>query len=260
MPTPASDPQPAPPHDGGAANRRAALGTVDYYDALWRELGATLEHDDLLRVEAIGAALAGLPLPSGATLLDLGCGRGWMAPELARFARVTGLDFAPQGIAQARRDHGAHGEFLLAAADAPRWGLPPTARFDAVVCSEVIEHVADPVAFLTEVADLLAPSGWLVLTTPNGAARARYHALHADEHWQQPIERWLTRPELRESLATAGFAVARDHGVGFAWRLPGLRGYRLVDRMVRGLGLYPAVCRGLRAWALYQVVVAQRRA
>jgi 2-polyprenyl-3-methyl-5-hydroxy-6-metoxy-1,4-benzoquinol methylase len=38
--------------------------------------------------------------------------------------------------------------------------------FDVVVCSEVIEHVPEPVALLKGIACLLEPDGWLVLTTP----------------------------------------------------------------------------------------------
>jgi len=40
--------------------------------------------------------------------------------------------------------------------------------FDAVLATEIIEHVAHPDAFLRRLSDLLAPRGVIVLTTPNG--------------------------------------------------------------------------------------------
>jgi SAM-dependent methyltransferase len=40
--------------------------------------------------------------------------------------------------------------------------------FDGVVCVEVIEHVPDDTAFVTQIARVLKPGGWLYLTTPNG--------------------------------------------------------------------------------------------
>mgnify|MGYP001773304024 CR=1 FL=1 len=43
------------------------------------------------------------------------------------------------------------------------------APFDMLLASEVIEHVADPHRFLEEIIPALAPSGWLVLSTPNAA-------------------------------------------------------------------------------------------
>ena len=41
------------------------------------------------------------------------------------------------------------------------------ASFDLVTCMEVIEHVADPAAFVTALAERLAPDGLLILSTPN---------------------------------------------------------------------------------------------
>ena len=44
----------------------------------------------------------------------------------------------------------------------------PTGSFDGVVCIEVIEHVPADEAFVSQIARVLKPGGWLCLTTPNG--------------------------------------------------------------------------------------------
>ena len=91
----------------------------------------------------------------GRSALDVGCGAGLLAEPLARLgANVTAIDAAPELIEVAR----AHAE---------RQGLDIDYRavavetvegeFDLVTCLEVIEHVADPQAFLHALAKRLAP-------------------------------------------------------------------------------------------------------
>ena len=80
-------------------------------------------------------------------------------------AKVTGVDASSELIAVAR-EH-ARGDVGLTidyrAADV----LEIEGRFDLVTCMEVIEHVADPAAFIGELASRLAPGGLLILSTPN---------------------------------------------------------------------------------------------
>jgi 2-polyprenyl-6-hydroxyphenyl methylase/3-demethylubiquinone-9 3-methyltransferase len=107
----------------------------------------------------------------GRTALDVGCGAGLLAEPLARLgAKVTGLDATAELVAVAR-DHAAKIglEIDYRAGDVQE----VEGQFDLITCMEVIEHVADPAAFLQALAKRLAPDGLLVLSTPNQTALSR---------------------------------------------------------------------------------------
>src|SRR6476659_3252737 len=101
---------------------------------------------------------------AGRTALDVGCGAGLLAAPLAWLgATVTAIDAAPELIAVARdhaRSRGLAIDYRVGAVEALE------GQFDLVTCMEVIEHVADPAAFLKSLANRLAPDGLLVMSTP----------------------------------------------------------------------------------------------
>jgi SAM-dependent methyltransferase len=109
-------------------------------------------------------------------ILDIGCGAGTQltAPLAAAFPEIamTGVDEDVRSLAWAR----AH-----AVADNLTFAAPvevtPDRRFDLVIASEVLEHVADPADFLRQLAARVAPGGRLVLTVPNGYGAFEWMAL-----------------------------------------------------------------------------------
>jgi len=105
-----------------------------------------------------------MPL-SGRTALDVGCGAGLLAEPLARLgADVTGLDASADLIAVALEHARASGLNI----DYRAGELAQLeGQFDLITCMEVIEHVADPAAFVGALARRLAADGLLVLSTPN---------------------------------------------------------------------------------------------
>ncbi|MEN9935467.1 MAG: hypothetical protein RLZZ387_2046 [Chloroflexota bacterium] len=105
---------------------------------------------------------------SGRTVLDVGCGEGFMAEELrARGNEVTGVDALPAPrLRHAFRDY--------AAADLDR-GLADAAealdgrQFDCVLLADVLEHLKDPGRLLDDCRRHLRPDGALVVSLPNVA-------------------------------------------------------------------------------------------
>src|SRR3954465_15113212 len=86
----------------------------------------------------------------GKQALDVGCGAGLLAEPLARLgASVTGLDAASELVAVARAHAAAQG--LDIAYSAGELG-ELEGQFDLITCMEVIEHVADPAAFVKALA------------------------------------------------------------------------------------------------------------
>lgn len=122
-----------------------------------------------------------LSLPAGARILDVGCGTGRHAVELAkRGYRVTGLDISAGMLAQARAAAAAAGvELELVQGDATAFDLGR--RFDAAIClcegaftligsDDPIEH---DLAILVNVRAALVPGARLVLTALNSMRHIR---------------------------------------------------------------------------------------
>jgi 2-polyprenyl-3-methyl-5-hydroxy-6-metoxy-1,4-benzoquinol methylase len=105
-------------------------------------------------------------LARGKRVLDAGCGAGYGSAELAQAAdSVVGVDRAPEAIDFARANYCLPNlRFEQASCDA----LPhPGGSFDLVVAFEVIEHLDNWREFLLEVRRVLAPTGQLIISTPN---------------------------------------------------------------------------------------------
>lgn len=102
-----------------------------------------------------------LPSPSGdASAIDLGAGTGAFARRLSIAGwSVEAVDRDPSGFLA---DVPLH-QFDL---DASEWALPH-GRYRLVSALEVIEHMRDPIGFLTRVGALLVDDGLAVITTPN---------------------------------------------------------------------------------------------
>jgi len=166
---------------------------------------------------------------AGMRVLDVGCGGGLLCEPLARLgATVTGIDASEQAIAAARAHAALSGldvTFKRTAAETLLEGLAngDDKPFDAVVASEVIEHVTDPGAFLATLSQLARPGGIVVLTTLNRSAKsmgvakvlAEYvlRVLPAGTHdWRK----FLTPDELAALMDEAGLRVEMERGIGYS--------------------------------------------
>jgi 2-polyprenyl-6-hydroxyphenyl methylase/3-demethylubiquinone-9 3-methyltransferase len=151
--------------------------------------------------------------------LDVGCGAGLLAEPLARMgAKVTGIDAAAELIAAA----GAHAEMIGLAIDYRAGDLfDLEGQFDLITCMEVIEHVADPAAFVAVLSRRLAPGGLLIMSTPNATGWSKLLTITLAEglgripKGTHQFDQFIAPERLKQLLADAGLACVDVEGI--AW-------------------------------------------
>lgn len=158
----------------------------------------------------------------GKDVLDLGCAGGFMAEALAeRGAHVTGIDPASDAI-DAARDHARAGKLRIAYDVGVGEALPyDDASFDAVVCVDVLEHVADLHRVLSEIARTMRPGGLLLFDTINRNPLARFASITIAEDMLRLLPRGTHDPamfikpkELRAAFQGVGLVPGPITGLG----------------------------------------------
>ena len=148
----------------------------------------------------------------GLRILDIGCGGGLLSEPMARLgATVVGADAAEGNIPVARvhaEEQGLEIDYRHTTAEEL---AEAGEQFDAILNMEVVEHVADPLAYLTACQRLLKPGGLMICSTLNRNPKSYMMAIIGAEH----VMRWLpkgthdwakfiTPDELFELLEQAG--------------------------------------------------------
>ena len=168
----------------------------------------------------------------GLRILDIGCGGGLLSEPMARLGTdVVGADAAEGNIPVARvhaEDQGLDIDYRHTTAEAL---AEAGETFDVVLNMEVVEHVADPLAFLAACHALLKPGGLMTCSTINRTPKSFAMAIVGAEY----VMRWLpkgthdwskfiTPEELYDLLRNAGFDPVDKKGfvfnpVSWSWRL-----------------------------------------
>lgn len=144
-----------------------------------------------LLLDRLGRVAASRHLAGGERLLDFGCGnRPYRELFAGKFGRHVGADIA--GNEEAELVIGPDGRVPA-----------PDESFDAVLSSQVLEHVAEPRLYLGEAYRLLRPGGSLILST---------HGIWPYHPDPTDFWRW-TKDGLVREIGRAGFEVVEVHGV-----------------------------------------------
>ena len=169
---------------------------------------------------------------AGLRLLDIGCGGGLLCEPMARLgADVVGADAAARNIPVARihaEQSGLEIDYRHATAEEL---VDAGESFDVVLNMEVVEHVADPLAYLTACQRLMRPGGLMVCSTLNRNPKSYVMAIIGAEH----VMRWLpkgthewskfiTPDELFDLLRKAGLDPVDRKGfvfnpISWSWRI-----------------------------------------
>ncbi len=167
--------------------------------------------------------LAALGVGPGARVLDAGTGFGRHAFELARHgARVVALDYARDEVVATRDTFAAMVEAGEIPADryagvlrGDATSLPfAEGAFDAVVTSEVLEHIPDDVGALAELVRVLRPGGVFAATVPSWLPEKVNWMLSDDYHAPAAVGghvRIYSATELKAKLRAAGLRLAGSH-------------------------------------------------
>jgi len=156
------------------------------------------------------------------SLLDVGCGSGDQLEALGnRYpnAQLAGIDRSQTGLDVTA---GNFPDALLSAVDLEDANTTPDHLRNwasHAVCSEVLEHLDDPVAALGNLITYLKPGGRLVITVPGGPKSAFDRSIGHHRHY--------TAERITADLRTAGYEVEIAAGTGF----PTFNLYRLIVLM-----------------------------
>ncbi len=195
------------PRTPGLPERVAALYAGDYFTggefgdyAGQRPIAALNFHAYLRRMSRAGA--------TGGRLLEVGCAYGFFLEQAQGAFDAEGIDVNRPAIAaaQALGVRARFGDFLAYRPDSP---------VDVVCMWDTIEHLLDPRAFLEHARDVLAPGGWMFLTTGDiGSLVARlrgprWRMIHPPSHVN-----YFSRATIARLLDETGFEVHSIRAVG----------------------------------------------
>ncbi|GAB1603727.1 ubiquinone biosynthesis O-methyltransferase, mitochondrial-like [Argonauta hians] len=164
---------------------------------------------------------------TGLKILDVGCGGGILAEPLARLgAMVIGVDAAEENIKIAqnhlRNDPNIVCKVKYIQSTVEDIVATEENAFDAVVASEVVEHVADVDAFIESCCNLVKPGGSLFLTTINRTTASYLFGVLAAERLLRLVapgthdwEKFITPMDLQYIIEQNAMAVRVVHGLKY---------------------------------------------
>jgi ubiquinone/menaquinone biosynthesis C-methylase UbiE/glycosyltransferase involved in cell wall biosynthesis len=175
--------------------RMLKMDLGEYYDELYRLKAGGPESELHFQLDCVGARYQVIAeqiakLPPGSKVFEYGCGPGHVIAPLAKaFPQIEfiGFDFSPAAV-QVIIDGAAEHGLTNLTATAVLATVPHDKKFDAVYCTEVLEHVAEPWTLLEEVESYAKPGGRVICTTPFGAWEPISYQRKG--HWHERYHLW----------------------------------------------------------------------
>ncbi len=155
-------------------------------------------------------------------VLDLGSGNGKFCSQLKSLGyEVAGVEYDRQGVDIARASYPQVSFYNFGVQDDPSKLLSNETAFDAVVSTEVIEHLFSPHLLPLYAKAVLKPNGYLILSTPyHGYLKNLILSLfnkwdgHHHALWHGGHIKFWSRATLGRLLVQSGFTVVGFSGVG----------------------------------------------
>lgn len=178
-----------------AAPSRADEGEITRFSALaetwWNPHGpmAPLHKLNPVRLAYITQKIiAHFGKTEGLSVLDIGCGAGLVAENIAKTgADVTGIDASEKLIAAATQHAKQHGVDVTYKVAETAAMIKAQKKFDVVLALEIIEHVDAQEAFVAEAAQLVKQGGLVVFSTLNRSPKGFLLGIVGAEY----VMRWL---------------------------------------------------------------------
>ena len=149
-------------------------------------------------------------IPSGGRVLDIGCGNGIISIELGRLKyQVHGIDISEKAIAKAQAINTLNNvKFDVKDAETL---ISENQLYDAIICSEVLEHLRDPAHLLQSLHKILKRDGKLIVTVPNGRGpRETLVTKPTLKLRKQNSWAWRVLFKLKKGLGYSGYTVQSD--------------------------------------------------
>lgn len=190
----------------------AAPASPDDWDSHWQHYAESAIQNPAQRMrhDLIARLLPEAAPTDTPRILDLGSGQGDLLLKLSRLfpdAKLVGAELSEEGVAISRRKVPS-ASFIVADLFRPPESLTQYEEWAThAVCSEVLEHVDDPISFLEHSRRYLACDGKLIVTVPGGPISAFDLHIGHRQHFN--------RQELGRILERAGYRVERIYATGF---------------------------------------------
>jgi SAM-dependent methyltransferase len=210
-----------------------------YWEKHWDQFSdaTALNPGNAFRRRTIYGLLARSGLNADSCLLDVGCGSGDFLAEISRHfpgLSLAGIDHSQIGldVTASKFPEATLKQVDLESEQSDASNLDTWASH--AVCSEVLEHMHDPVLALRNISNFIKPGGILVVTVPGGPKSAFDLSIGHLRHYTPGL--------IRQDLEAAGFTVDLATGAGF----PMFNLYRLVvllrgKQLARDIGGTPSL-------------------